>query len=218
VETLNIHTLGPGGTSSEQVGLYIASRVKVARVRVMLHPSFEAACQEVQTHGAEPTALLVANAYPNVSRFYMNPALRLVGCLIRDTPMYGLASRMPLDELRHSTAPLEVASHPSPMPMLSEITPTELAGHELRLHPAASTSAAAKLVRDGQFALCITNDISARFFELRFVGSTRAITMVWSVFCEAGGFPKCLPLFRAALPYLNSHEHFAHDIEGALEC
>lgn len=173
-------TLGPAGTSSEAAAGYLTEKLEEAlglQGAVTLYDSFESAADAVLS-GTE-SALLVANAYGNVHRMYMNPRLNLAGAFIHNTPPYGVAAaaRVPV--------PLEVriTTHPAPVPLIQELLPSAFLLKEIIVAP--STSEAARRVADGEVELALTNEKSARRYHLKFVSRTRPIKMLWSLFVSA---------------------------------
>lgn len=200
---VTIHTLGPEGTSSESTALHVARSVRGARVGVKLHRTFEDACETSLAGGRD--VLLVANAYPDVRRFYMDRSLSVLGCFIHKTPLYGLAIPAEAATLPSLAAgeTLHVVTHPSPVALFTHLAPRDLAAAEVKFHLATSTSNAAARVRAGEFAVCITNATSARIEGLRFIGPMVPITMVWSLFCPRAHHERAARLFRGAVPCLS---------------
>lgn len=133
-----IHTLGPNGTSSEAAAGFFSEwlghRYPGSRVQLNLSDSYEHARSSMDEH--TPGVLIVANAYPQIHNFYMDPRLSLVATFVFDTPLYGLASKGPL-----TTKKLTVATHPAPLLLIEELLPQGLEINSVIL--ALSTSAAA---------------------------------------------------------------------------
>ncbi len=200
-DVVTIHTLGPEGTSSEYTAKHIAGRVRAASAAVRLHRTFEDASAAALETGKD--VLLVANAYPDVRRFYMDRSLSVLGCLIYKTPLYGLAVRAEQETLPPPDGPLQVVTHPSPVALFGVLAPSEMRGSDVKFHLATSTSNAAARVRSGEFSLCITNETSARLEGLRFIGQMLPITMVWSLFCPRSDHARAVELFRDAVPCLS---------------
>ena len=174
---LHVATLGPAGTSSEGAANYLVEKLKKELGlpgKVTLYESFESAADAVLT-GRE-SATLVANAYANIHRTYMEPRLKLAGAFIRNTPPYGIAAadKVPI--------PLEVriTTHPAPLPLIQELLPPAFLLKEIIA--VSSTSEAARRVAERKVDLALTNESSALQYHLRFVSSTRPIEMLWSVF------------------------------------
>lgn len=173
-----IATLGPAGTSSEtaatRLAEYLAQR-GFAETGVVLHDQYEAAADALRADAA--SLLVVANAYANVSEFYMDTALRLVGAFVLDTPLYGIAATSDSP----TSGPVRVASHPAPVPLIEE-----LIDHEryqvVHVERFPSTSAAAAAVGRGVVDLALTTEPARARHGLRFVSSARPIRMLWSVF------------------------------------
>lgn len=172
-----IHTLGPSGTSSEAAAGFFSEwfghRYPGSRVQVNLSDSYEQARSSMAEH--TPRVLIVANAYPQINNFYMDPRLSLVATFVFDTPLYGLVSQGPL-----TTRKLAVATHPAPMLLIEELLPHGLEVDSVVL--ALSTSAAAAAAARGEVDVALTTEVAANIHGLHFISSTRPIRMLWSVF------------------------------------
>lgn len=175
-----IHTLGPNGTSSEAAAGFFSEwfgqRYPGSRLRLQLSDSYEQARSSMDEH--MPRVLIVANAYPQIHHFYMDPLLSLVATYVFDTPLYGLASKSPL-----TTKRLTVATHPAPQMLIEELLPPGLEVDSVIL--ALSTSAAAAAAAKGEVDVALTTEVAANIHGLRFVSNTRPIRMLWSVFALA---------------------------------
>jgi prephenate dehydratase len=179
---VRIVTLGPEGTSSEAAASALATTLAGRgheSVWVELSESYEDAATRVLGGSAE--LVVVANAYANVSEFYMEPRLRLTAAFVKDTPNYGLAAVKPVDAL----GVLTVASHPAPVPLIEELLPEGMKVAEVV--PALSTSAAAAAAADGRVDAALTTVPAAGLLGLRFFSRTRSIRMLWSVFTHPEG-------------------------------
>lgn len=172
-----IHTLGPNGTSSEAAAGFFSEwfgqRYPGSRVQLNLSDSYEHARSSMDEH--TPGVLIVANAYPQIHNFYMDPRLSLVATFVFDTPLYGLVSRGPLP-----TRKLTVATHPAPLLLIEELLPQGLEVDSVIL--ALSTSAAAAAAARGEVDVALTTEVAANIHGLHFISSTRPIRMLWSVF------------------------------------
>ncbi len=179
---MRIVTLGPRGTSSEAAAAALAATLAGRgheSVRVELSQRYEDAAARVLGGSAE--LVVVANAYANVSEFYMEPRLQLTAAFVKDTPNYGLAAAKPVD----AVGVLTVASHPAPIPLIEQLLPEGMKVAEVV--PALSTSAAAEAAADGRVDAALTTVPAAGLFGLRFFSRTRPIRMLWSVFAHPGG-------------------------------
>ena len=175
-----IHTLGPNGTSSEAAAGHFCEwfglQYPGSRLQINLSDSYEHARSSMDER--TPGVMIVANAYPQIHTFYMDPRLSLVATFVFDTPLYGLASKGPLTGTR-----LTVASHPAPIPLIEELLPAHLEVDSVIL--ALSTSAAAAAAARGEVDVALTTEVAARIHGLDFISSTRPIRMLWSVFAFA---------------------------------
>jgi hypothetical protein len=172
-----VHTLGPSGTSSEAAAGFFSEwlgrQYPGSRVQVNLSDSYEHARSSMDEH--VPRVMIVANAYPQIHNFYMDPRLSLVATFVFDTPLYGLASKGPL-----TTGKLTVATHPAPLLLIKELLPQGLEVDSVIL--ALSTSAAAAAAARGEVDVALTTEVAANIHGLHFISSTRPIRMLWSVF------------------------------------
>lgn len=182
---MSIATLGPTGTSSEAAAAalhaYLNGTAAVWPNATQLHDSYESAGQAVLD--GEADLLLVANAYADIARFYMNPALDLAAAFIRDTPQYGIAA-VPGVEL---PSEVRVASHPAPVPLISQLMPKDLAVREVI--QVLSTSTAAAMAKSREVDVALTTEPAALLNKLRFISRTRPIRMLWSVFAGSTAAP-----------------------------
>lgn len=176
-DPLRVATLGPQGTSSERAAyelLEVCEEYYGCIGEVALYPSFEEAAGSVMK--GESAAVVVANAYSEVNRLYMNPRFFLAGAFVLATPDYGLvvSGKVPIPLY------VSVATHPAPEALVGELAPSSFLVQQTLQAP--STSEAAKMVADGKVELALTNETSARAYGLRFVSDKRPIRMLWSVF------------------------------------
>ncbi|ELN4740965.1 MULTISPECIES: bacilysin biosynthesis protein BacA [Pseudomonadaceae] len=174
---VTIHTLGPNGTSSEAAAGFFSewfgNQYPGSRVQLNLSDSYEHARSSMSDHS--PEVLIVANAYPQIHNFYMDPRLSLVATFVFDTPLYGLVSKGPL-----ATRKLTVATHPAPLLLVDELLPQGLEIDSVIL--ALSTSAAAAAAARGEVDVALTTEVAANIHGLNFISNTRPIRMLWSVF------------------------------------
>lgn len=174
---VQIHTLGPKGTSSEAAAGFFTQwfdqRYPGSHIALSLSDSYEHARATMDEH--RPGVLIVANAYPQINNFYMDPRLSLVATFVFDTPLYGLASKEPL-----TTRKLTVATHPAPLMLVEELLPEGLEVGSVIL--ALSTSAAAAAAAQGEVDVALTTEVAAAIYGLNFISNTRPIRMLWSVF------------------------------------
>lgn len=183
VAPLSVATLGPAGTSSEaaarQMFAHLGGDEQGQPNALKLFTTYESAGEAVRNHAAD--LLLVANAYADISQFYMDPRLRFVGAFVFDTPEYGIAAR-PGTEIPSRVI---VASHPAPMPLIGELMPQHIVID--RVITANSTSTAAASVRLQEVDLALTTVPAAIANGLQFISKTRPIRMLWSTFtlCDA---------------------------------
>lgn len=172
-----IHTLGPNGTSSEAAAGFFAKwleqRHPESCVRIKLNDSYENACSSMEKE--TPAVLIVANAYPEIHNFYMEPRLNLVATFVFDTPLYGLASKGPL-----TTSKPTIATHPAPRLLIEELLPRGLEIDSVIL--TLSTSAAAAAAARSEVDVALTTEVAAKIHDLHFISNTRPIRMLWSVF------------------------------------
>ncbi|MGQ7242250.1 bacilysin biosynthesis protein BacA [Salinicola sp. V024] len=174
-----VHTLGPNGTSSEAAAGFFAEwfeqRYPGSRVRLKLSDSYEKARSSMEKD--TPAVLIVANAYPDIHNFYMEPQLSLVATFVFDTPLYGLASKGPL-----TTSKPTIATHPAPRLLIEELLPQGLEVDSVIL--ALSTSAAAAAAARSEVDVALTTEVAANIHGLHFISNTRPIRMLWSVFAH----------------------------------
>ena len=134
-KTARIATLGPEGTSSQAAAQYVANFVGTVEA-VQLFPSFEESAETVQKGNAD--LFVVAHAYSEISRFYMDPEFDLFGVFLHDTPSYGLAIRRG-QKVVWSEKP-RIVTHPAPVPLLKYLAPAR----EFVVEIVRSTSEAAQ--------------------------------------------------------------------------
>jgi prephenate dehydratase len=170
---VTIATLGPPGTSSEAAAHHFGTMLP-AVVQVELHDSYEQAAASLAKRQVE--FVVLANAYAQASRFYMNPTFCLAGAFVLDTPAYGLAASA--DSPR--SGQVSVATHPAPEPLIDQLMPSRYQVGEVVM--AGSTSLAAAAVREGDVDLALTTAPAAVRHALTFISPSRHIRMLWSVF------------------------------------
>lgn len=171
-----IHTLGPEGTSSEYASQFfndwMRDNYSQSFHNIELNQTYEEARDNIKNIQG---LLIVANAYPQINNFYMDTGLKLIATFLYDTPLYGLVTNKELPN-----RPLVIASHPAPVPLISELLPSSLVIEKVIEMPSTSRAAQAVLLKEADIAL--TTEIAARLHKLNFISSTRRIQMLWSVF------------------------------------
>ena len=171
-----VGTLGPEGTSSEQAAGLVRTRLPVDSATTLFQ-TYEEAHDALLVGDA--SHVVVANAYKEVHRFYMDDTIELSDVFVMDTPLYGIAKL----RRRHDLPPvLTIASHPSPQPLVAQLLPERYTVGEIV--SVDSTSSAAKAVAEGRFDLGITTEPAAALHGLEFISRLRPIRMVWSVFVK----------------------------------
>lgn len=169
-------TLGPAGTSSEYAAGAFYARNGCSGP-LLLTATYEQAAEAVVARQAE--FLLVANAYREINRFYINDLLVAVDAYPLRTPGYAVAV-LP-NSLHHSCqGPRRIASHPAPAHILHSVFGEVDCG--LQIISADSTSAAAELVSQGSVPACLTTDVARRRNRLAFVTRPKTIRMLWTAF------------------------------------
>ncbi|HEY4541465.1 MAG TPA: hypothetical protein VIG66_03715 [Noviherbaspirillum sp.] len=198
-----IATLGPCGTSSEYVASCFSRNMELAESRPSLYASYEEAAESVI--GGENDLLLVANAYANINRFYISETLSLTTLFVLDTPSYGLASLIPLEELMRKDE-VVISTHPAP----AHLAKSFMSGFqgEIKIEVALSTSEAARRAASREVDACITNDQARALHGLDFISPVRPIQMVWSVFKNRGDMS--FPNFNS-LPGILENEIRTHN-------
>ncbi|ETS31253.1 hypothetical protein BB987_17885 [Photorhabdus temperata] len=179
-DVLNIATLGPSGTSSEQSAIRFgefAIENKVAKsYQVALCNTYEEASSQIILKDCQ--ALVVANAYYNISEFYMDNRFNLSAAFLNYTPNYGIAIR---DELTKDN--IVIATHPAPKALIPELLPDSLKIADIIFKD--STSSAAKAVANLEVDAALTTEVAAKLHKLKFISHIRPIKMLWSVFTSA---------------------------------
>ncbi|NHB97288.1 prephenate decarboxylase [Photorhabdus stackebrandtii] len=179
-DVLNIATLGPSGTSSEQSAIRFgefAIENKVAKsYQVVLCNTYEEASSQIILKDCQ--ALVVANAYYNISEFYMDNRFNLSAAFLNYTPNYGIAIR---DELTKDN--IVIATHPAPKALIPELLPDSLKIADIIFKD--STSSAAKAVANLEVDAALTTEVAAKLHKLKFISHIRPIKMLWSVFTSA---------------------------------
>lgn len=189
--TCRIATLGPAGTSSEYAAHSFLEKFVHGAGQCNLYRSYEEAAGSVQDGSND--LLLVANAYSRINEFYISDTLRLASFFVLNTRPYGFAMRPDASTLQ-TNREMTVATHPAPAHLLTWFTGQLSVNATPRL--VRSTSEAAILVACGDVEACLTNEDARQRCGLVFLGRTRPIQMLWSVFARADdetipGFPQC---------------------------
>lgn len=165
-------TLGPKGTSSRHAAEQLAAHHPA---RIELFDTYEKAARTV-TENPDNTALIVANAYAQINRFYISHDLFPAGAFFHDTPAYVIASTS-AEVLDQSV--LSVATHPAP----SHLIHGAIQHPNIRIVHAASTHLAAEQTMLGDRDACLTTQVAADIFKLKTLAvAFPAIPMLWTVF------------------------------------
>ncbi len=181
VSKFTIATLGPKGTSSEFVANKLAKKMKLKRENIFLYKSYEEAFKKIKEK--KNNLLLVANAYNNIHNFYMDDEISLIGSFIKETPLYGIASKnyQKKDFLKANR--IQVVSHHAPKSMINTIE--RQYNIKIELIDCLSTSEAASLVNSGEYEYCLTNESAQKKYGLKFIIPVKQITMLWSLFGDS---------------------------------
>lgn len=180
ISNFTIATLGPKGTSSEFVANDLVSKLGIEDKNIYLFDSYEKAFESVKKK--ENNLLLVANAYNNIHGFYMDDEVTLIGSFIKETPLYGIASKKFEKKDFFSEKKIKIASHHAPKSMIDRIQKK----YDLNISviDCLSTSEAAAFVKKGKYDYCLTNEQAKEKYKLIFILPIKQITMVWSIFGE----------------------------------
>lgn len=179
-----LSTLGPAGTSSEYVARNILDRLETDNKELLLFGTYEEAYQCIKDRRCN--GMVVANAYKDVSTFYMDETLSLIASWIQPTPPYGIASLKNFDLKKIEDADsILIASHHAPLQKLEQYvmySSSPFYGKRFEVIDCDSTSSAAMMVAQGKVALCLTNAQAVEKYDLKFVSWTTGIDMTWSLF------------------------------------
>jgi hypothetical protein len=172
VSSRKFATLGPNGTSSRHAAEKLALHHPA---QIELFDTYEKAAQTV-IDNPENAALIVANAYAQINRFYISHDFCPVGAFFNDTPAYVVASTSAEVLDRPS---LCVATHPAP----SHLIHGSIDHPDIRVVNADSTHLAAEQTILGQCDACLTTQVAAEIFGLETLSvALPAIPMLWTVF------------------------------------
>lgn len=178
ISNLTIATLGPIGTSSEYVAIELASRIGIDEKKIFLYNSYEEAFEIVKK--GEKNLLLVANAYNSIHNFYMENKISLIGSFIKETPLYGIASKNHQKKDFLLDNDIKIVSHHAPKSMINIIK--KEFDLDMNVIDCLSTSEAARLVNEEKYKYCLTNEKAKKEYNLNFILPIKPITMVWSLF------------------------------------
>lgn len=181
ISNLTIATLGPKGTSSEFVAMELANQIGIKEENISLFSSYEEAVTSVKKR--KNNILLVANAYKDIHDIYMENDISLIGSFIKETPLYGIASkRLQRDDFLAEKS-VQIASHHAPLSMIDVIKKDfDL---NVDIVDCMSTSEAAYFVSTDKYRYCLTNEKAQKEYDLEFIMPIKQITMVWSIFGES---------------------------------
>lgn len=169
-----VATLGPNGTSSYTAAVHFA---KTYPSSILLFPTYEDAADAVRS-APRDSALVVANAYASINRFYISHALSPIGASFKDTPAYVVAA---FDDDALDDADVTIASHPAPQHLIAHLA----ARPNVTILDADSTHQAAALVAEGKARACLTTRIAADLVGLKTLDVViQTIPMLWTVFAS----------------------------------
>jgi prephenate dehydratase len=169
-----VATLGPNGTSSYTAAVHFA---KTYPSSILLFPTYEDAADAVRS-APRDSALVVANAYASINRFYISHALSPIGAFFKDTPAYVVAA---FDDDALDDADVTIASHPAPQHLIAHLA----ARPNVTILDADSTHQAAALVAEGKARACLTTRIAADLVGLKTLDVViQTIPMLWTVFAS----------------------------------
>ena len=167
-----VATLGPNGTSSYTAAVHFA---KTYPSSILLFPTYEDAADAVRS-APRDSALVVANAYASINRFYISHALSPIGAFFKDTPAYVVAAR---DDTALDGREITIASHAAPLHLIAHLA----ARPNVTIRDASSTHRAAELVVEDKAQACLTTQVAADLLGLRTLDvALLTIPMLWTIF------------------------------------
>jgi prephenate dehydratase len=165
-------TLGPSRTSSYAAARHFAQDYPAD---IALFPTYEEAADAVRAAPGE-SALIVANAYANINRFYISDVLHPIGAFFKDTPAYVVAAR---DDTALDGREITIASHAAPLHLIAHLA----ARPNVTIRDASSTHRAAELVVEDKAQACLTTQVAADLLGLRTLDvALLTIPMLWTIF------------------------------------
>ena len=192
-DAVHLVTLGPEGTSASEVADLVRGLLarRGCRASVGLVPHFEDARREVRAGRA--SCALVPGAASGATDFHWDPALALLGVLVRTTPAYGLAVRAEgrVGGTDHPAGSVDrpvvvVSSLPEVAGLVDELAPPALRRARRVDRVATSTAAAAEDVARGLADVAVCNESGRRRHGLRWLASRPGVPMPWSAFVARG--------------------------------
>lgn len=193
---MKVATLGPQGTCSEEAAAAFLAELEASeRESLVLCDTFQEAVELVLK--GEVAAIVIPAAYVNYNRLTFENIDRLrVREIIYTQPTFVLAAREDF-VLSHTERPRKVACHRSPSPLLGRL---EFPFEQIE---AASNSAAALMVSNGECDLAVTNITSLEHVNCiappgktlraeRWYGS---IDMIWAVFEKGSSSDRKRPIW-----------------------
>jgi prephenate dehydratase len=171
---VRVATLGPEGTSSAAAARLISESVGT-NAHVHLFQSYEDAATAVVEKEAD--CIVVANAYSLINRFYISDDLVAAAAFPMATPPYGVAIR----QCQDSPLCRFIATHPAPQHLIGRWFDKHCQAR-MNIVNATSTSAAARMVRNGEVDACVTTDTARQINGLAFISPLFTIQMLWSIF------------------------------------
>jgi len=169
-----VKTLGPRGTSSYAAAVHFAQRYPSD---ILFFPTYEDAADTVRSSPRD-SALIVANAYALINRFYISHELEPIGAFFKDTPAYVIAS---LEESVLDGSKVAIASHPAPQHLIAELA----ALPNVTIRDADSTHHAAAMVAEGDVEACLTTQTAADICGLKTIKVVfQSIPMLWTIFAS----------------------------------
>lgn len=169
-----VKTLGPRGTSSYAAAVHFAQRYPSD---ILFFPTYEDAADAVRSSPRD-SALLVANVYALINRFYISHELEPIGAFFKDTPAYVIAS---LEESALDGSNVAIASHPAPQHLIAELATLP----NVTIRDADSTHQAAAMVAEGDVEACLTTQTAADICGLKTIKVVfPTIPMLWTIFAS----------------------------------
>jgi len=191
-------TLGPEGTTSHHIAVWLLELVGSARPRSLqleLYPSFPEVLAAIESDKIE--LALVPSAFAGATEFHWSPCLRLLLHFARATPAYGLAYS---ETVPAQGSEVVVAALPEVRRLLADLRTDALRAASPRWLDAQSTVEAARMAADGRADFAITNEFGRRVANLTWLSARAGPQIVWMVFAPM----RCAPLTGSALA---GHSH-----------
>jgi len=185
LKQVEITTLGPEGTSSDQAAKYLVKQLykwsSNCDYNIILLNTFQGVFKYLVEN--KKGYVLIPNAYENINEFYWNPNFSNVLNFLFSTPKYGLIKKIQNDCMGRQK--LKIASCPAVQGIYKYLLQDLLTEKDIEIIKTDSTVETVQYILEDKADIGITNESAFKVCgknDIEFISDTYNTKIVWSLF------------------------------------